>query len=148
MRSRKPSTNISLTPCRPDGERRALAQSRRRPIGGIEPRQHAAKVGVPPVPQDERLRHRVAERSDAELQRAAIGHRARDVQAGGVFGEVDRLARRRKQRKLGWRALQHQIEFVGRDVGVARHERQLGIDLPDEQEVGLPALAAWPADRA
>ena len=31
---------------------------------------------------------------------------------------------------------------VGRNVGVTRHERQLGIELPGEQEIALSALAA------
>ena len=49
------------------------------------------------MPQDQRLRDRVAERADADLQRAAVRHDARGVQAGGIFGEPDRLARRREQ---------------------------------------------------
>ena len=102
----------------------------------------ARKSGVAPMPQDERLRHRVAERSDAELQGAAVGNRARHMEPGGVFGEIDRLARRREQGKLGGRPFQQQIEFAGRDLGVAGHERQLGIDLSDEQEIAIPARAA------
>jgi len=123
-------------------ERRALAQTRRRAIGGIEPRRESAEVRVAPVPQDERLRHRVAERSDAELQGAAVGHRARHVQARGVVGELDGLARRRKQAKIRGRAFQHQVEFTRGNVAVAGHERQLGIDLPDEEKVALLARAA------
>ena len=38
--------------------------------------------------QDQRLRHRVAERSDPELECAAIGHRARDVEAGKLGAEA------------------------------------------------------------
>ena len=81
-------------------------------------------------------------------KRAAVDHGARDMQAGGVFGEIDRLPRRGEQRKVGRRSLQHQVEFAGRNVGVARHERQLGIDLPDEQEIALRRARGTPADRA
>ena len=84
----------------PDLERRALAQCRRRRVRRIEPREDVAKRGIVAMPQDQRLRDRIAERSDAELQRAAVGHDARDMQAGGIFGEIDRLARRREQRKV------------------------------------------------
>ena len=66
-----------------------------------------AKLGIAAVAQDQRLRHRIAERADADLQRAAVDDRARRMQAGGIFGEIDRLARRREQRKIGLRALQH-----------------------------------------
>ena len=46
-----------------------------------------------------------------------------------------------KSGKSVGRAFQQQVEFAGRDVGIARHERQLGIDLPDEQEIALAARA-------
>ncbi len=39
------------------------------------------------------------------------------------------------------RPFQQHVEFAGRDVGIARHERQLGIDLPREQEIALAARA-------
>jgi len=123
-------------------ERRALAQTRGRAIAGIEPRRERAKVRVAPMPQDERVRHRVAERSDAELQGAAVGHRARHVHPGGVVGELDGLARRREQAKVRGRAFQHQVEFARGDVAVAGHERQLRIDLSDEEKVALLARAA------
>ena len=122
-------------------ERRALAQARGRAVGRIEPRRDVAKLRVVPVTQDQRLRHRVAERADAELQRAAVGDRARDVEADGVFGQIDRLARRREQGEVGRRALEQEVELAFRDLGVARHERQLGIDLPDEQKIAAPARA-------
>jgi len=123
-------------------ERRALAQTRGRAIGGIEPRHETAKLRVAPMPQDERVRHRVAERPDAELQGAAVGHRARHMQAGGVVGGIDRLAWRREQAKVRGRGVQHQVEFAFRDVAVAGHEGQFRIDLSHEEEVARLARAA------
>ncbi len=89
--------------------------------------------------QDQRLRHRIAERADAELQGAAVGHGARDMQTNGMIGEVDRLARRGEQREVV--AFQQQAKLGSRDLRVARHVRQLGIDLPYQQEL-TAALAA------
>ena len=83
------------------------------------------------------MRHRVAQRADAELQRAAIGNGARDMDAGGVLGEIDGLARRREQGKVGGRALQEQVELLFRYVAIAGHEGQLRIDLPNEKEIAL-----------
>ena len=83
--------------------RRRTARSRRSPVGalsaGSSRASDGAEIGIAPMPQDQRLRHRVAERADAELQRAAVGDGARDMQAGGILGELDRLARRREQRE-------------------------------------------------
>ena len=122
-------------------ERIAFPQPGRRAVGGIEPRRDGTEVGVGPMPQDQRMRHRVAERADAELQGAAVGDGARDVDAHGVLGELDGFARRGEQRKVGRRPLQQKVEFALGQIAVAGHERQLGIDLPDEQKVALPARA-------
>jgi len=73
---------------------------------------------------------------------AAVGHRARHVHAGGVVGELDGLARRREQAKIRGRAFEHQVEFARRDVAVAGHERQLRIDLSDEEKIALLARTA------
>ena len=103
MRSRKLSTSISLTPCRP-ATNGSLC---RIPAGalpaGSSRAAMARKSALAAMPQDQRMRHRVAERADAELQRAAVGDGARDVDADGVLGEIDGLARRREQGKVGGR---------------------------------------------
>ncbi len=125
-----------------DRKRLALAQSRRGAIGRVEPRHEAAELRVLAVAQDERLRHRVAERSDADLQRAPIGHSAGGVEAGGIFRKPDRLARRSDQGEVGARSLQHQVEFARGNVRVAGHERELGIDLAYHQKVGNSPFAA------
>src|SRR5207248_9389280 len=55
-----------------DVERAAFAQLRRSGVGGLEPSGDLTKVSVVLVPQDERMRHRIAERPDPELQGAAV----------------------------------------------------------------------------
>ena len=123
-------------------ERSAFPQPGRRAVGRIEPRRDGPEVGVGPVPQDQRMRHRVTERADAELQGAAVGDGARDVDAHGVLSELEGVsARRGEQRKVGRRPLQQKVEFALGQIAVAGHERQLGIDLPDEQKVALAARA-------
>ena len=91
--------------------------------------------GVVRVPQDQCLCYGVAERADAELQRAAIGHKQCRVQARGVLGEIHRLAGRRKHRKIGLRRIEHEIERIRRNVGIAGHERHVRIGLRHHQQV-------------
>ena len=88
-------------------ERPCFAQPRGRAVVGIEPHHKLTKFRAVPVPQDERLRHRVAEPADAELQGAAVGNDARHVEPDCIFGQVDGLTRRRKQGKVGLRALEY-----------------------------------------
>ena len=88
--------------------------------------------------QDERLRQSIAERADADLQRAAIDHGARRMQTGSILGKSDRLAWRGEQREIGLRTVQHEIEFFRRQVRIAQHVRQFGIDLTGENEVAAP----------
>ena len=59
-----------------------------------EPRQQRAERVVVALAQHQRLRHRFAQRADADLQRAAVGHDARRMQTCGIVGERHRLARR------------------------------------------------------
>ena len=106
-----------------------------------EPRQQGAKVLVVALAQHQGLGHRFAQRADADLQRAAVRHDARRVQPGRIVAEHDRLARRREQRKVRGRPVEHEIEFFRRDRGVARHERQLRIGLAGEQKVGAAGAA-------
>jgi hypothetical protein len=91
--------------------------------------------------QDQCLRERIAKRSDPDLQRSAIRHDAGDPQPGRILGKIDRLARRRKQRKIGLRTVEDEVERFWFELGVARHKRHFAVDLPNEQEVNLPAVA-------
>ncbi len=117
-------------------ERCLLCHRTGRGGAGVEPGEQITKAGVALVAQDQSLRDRIAERPDAELKRTAIRHDAGDPQPGGVFGEIDRLARRRKQREICLRAVEHHVEGGGVEVALARHERQLAVDLPDEDKIG------------
>ena len=72
--------------------------------------------------------------SDADLQGTAVAHETSGMQADGVFGVGDRLGRRRKQREIGLGTVEHRAELLRRQVARARHERQFGIDLPDQFE--------------
>ena len=55
-----------------------------------------AKFGAVPMAQDQALRDGVAQRADADLQRAAVGNEAGGMESGRVVGERDRFARRRE----------------------------------------------------
>jgi len=87
------------------------------------------------------LRQRIADLTDADLQRAAVAHEARGVQADGVFGIGDRLRRRREQRKIGLGTIEHRAEFISGQIPRARHERQFGIDLGHQFERGAALRA-------
>src|SRR6266849_6666377 len=91
--------------------------------------------------QNKRLRHRIAQRSDAELQRSTIRNGTRDVQASGVFGETDGFARRSEQWKVGLFCVEEIIEFACGQVSLARHERQFAVDLSNEEKRGFAAPA-------
>ncbi|GAB1715629.1 MAG: hypothetical protein NTAFB05_06710 [Nitrobacter sp.] len=86
------------------------------------------------MPQDQALRQRIANLTDADLQRAAVLDEPRRVQADGVFGIRHGLGRRREQRKIGLGAVQDGAEFAGRQIASAGHERQLRIDLSHQLE--------------
>jgi len=98
-----------------------------------------AELGIVLVPQNERMSHGI--RPDPELQGAAISHRARDVKADRMLAQIDRLARRREQGKIGLRTFEQKRELLRRQIGVSGHERQLGIDLADQYEICFPARA-------
>ena len=93
------------------------------------------ELGIVTLPQDQGLRHRLAQCADADLQRTAVRHQARGVQARRVIGKRHRFARRRKQRKVGRGTLKQHVEFAGADGRVAGHERQFGIHLANKQKI-------------
>ena len=93
------------------------------------------------MPQDQRVRQRVRERSDADLQRAAVLDEARRVQRHGIVGQRCRLLGRREQRVMRALRLQHDVAFVHVHLGRARHVGQVGVDFDGERErlAGRPA---------
>ena len=143
MRSRKPSTSISLTPCRPAANGALSRNRRRRPIGGIEPRQHAREsralrrcrrmsACATASPSDPMPSCSVPPSTTVRATCSPAAYSARSIGSRGGANSGKSVCG----------ALQHQIEFAGRDIGVARHERQLGVDLPDDQQKSaLPAPA-------
>ena len=80
---------------------------------------------------------RIAFAANADLQRAAIRDRSRNVNSGCIFREADRLVRRSEQGKIHRRMIENGAEYRGGQIGLAGHERQFGIDLTDQKEVGL-----------
>ena len=99
-----------------------------------EPRHHFKKLSVVAMADDQRLRQGIADLPDADLQRAAVAHEARGMQADRVFGIADRFGGRREQRKVGVGAIEHRGKFVRRQIARPGHERQFRIDLPDQLE--------------
>jgi hypothetical protein len=91
--------------------------------------------------QHKRSRNGIAERTDTDLQCAAIGHQARRMQAHRVVIQRHWLARRSEERKIGRRTVQQHVELAFCDGRVAAHERQFGIGLPGEQEIGAAVAA-------
>ena len=87
-----------------------------------------------PVANDQRLRNRIAERADADLQGAPIGHQTRRVQADRVIGGTDFAVGRRKHGVCRHRVGNDDIKKVGRDFGRVRHERHLPVDDADDQQ--------------
>src|ERR1700733_15021177 len=80
--------------------------------GGRKPLHGRLELRGIAMAEDQSLRERVASLADTDLQRAAVANETGRMKADGVFGVGDRLRRRRKQRKLRFRALQHRAEFV------------------------------------
>ena len=108
---------------------------------GRQPLHDGVKLRIIAVAQYQPLRQRIADLADADLQRAAVAHQARGVQADGVFGIGDRLGRRREQRKIGLWTIEHRAEFIAGQIPRTRHERQLRIDLGDQFERGAAVAA-------
>ena len=99
-----------------------------------QPLHDGVKFCVVAMANDQALGQRVANLPDTDLQRAAVTHEAGGAKADGIFGVGDRLRRRREQRKLGRRTIEHRAEFLRRQIAGARHERQFRVDLPDQFE--------------
>jgi hypothetical protein len=72
------------------------------------------KPRVVAVAHDQPLRQRVADLSDADLQRAAVADEVRGVKADGVFGLGDRLGWWREQREISLGTIEHRAEVFRR----------------------------------
>ncbi len=68
----------------------------RRIRGGPQPLHDRVKLRIVAMADDQPLRQRIADLSDADLKRPAIADQARGMQADRVFGVRDRLGRWRE----------------------------------------------------
>ena len=84
-----------------------------------------AELAVALLAQQQRLGDGVAQRADADLQRAAVGHQAGGVQADGVVGLGHGRVGRREQRVVALGRVDDEVEEVLAHLGRAGHEGQL-----------------------
>ena len=76
------------------------------------------------VAHPEPIGNRVTERADAELQRAAVLHKRRGVDADRVVGSLRWRIRHAEERMLALRRVHQDVEIVVADLGI-REERVL-----------------------
>lgn len=92
------------------------------------------------VPQLQQVGDSVAERSDPELERAAVADERADVQADQVVRGVYAGIGRAEKGKVVLRLIDDGVEVVGRDGGVSVHEGEVAIDLGQKGNLFSPAL--------
>ena len=108
---------------------------RRNPLrSGRQPFHDGLKLVVVAMAHDQSLRQRIADLTDADLERAAVVHQCRCVETNGIFGIADRLRRRREQGKINRGTIENRAELFGPKVAIAGHERQFGVDLTHQFE--------------
>ena len=89
--------------------------------------------------QLQRVNHGVAEFTDADLQRAAVAHQARAIQADRIVRRSQALIGRREQVVLVARMLDERVECFGGHRRGSEHEGHVLIDLADDDEVSAGA---------
>ncbi len=109
----------------------------------IQCRQHLPVARIVGMPQHQRMAQRIGQRTDADLQRAAIAHQRARIQADGVVGIGHRLPRQSEQARIRTRRGDRHVEERRLHRRAAADPRQLRIDLGDQQR---PRQAA-PAHR-
>ena len=109
-------------------------------IAGMQGRRERRENVILLLAQDQPLGDGIADRTDADLQRAAIGHQPCRLQADRLVGQADRAFRGREQLEIRRFAIEHMREFMrAHQRRLAAHEGHLRIHLADQHEVG-PAL--------
>jgi hypothetical protein len=111
--------------------------------------QDAAELVAMAVAHDQRLADGVTQRTDADLQRAAVLDQAGCVQADGVVGGRHLVVRRPEQRVRGRRVGDHHVEQRGRHLGAIGHEGHLAVDhrhLQQRAALGGVALEHFEGD--
>jgi len=96
-------------------------------------RKHVAVDVVVLVAQLQRVGDRIADRSDPQLQRAAVTNERADIERNEVVDRADGRIRRRKQAEVVFPLIDDGIEVVWRHNGVAVHERQIPVHLCQER---------------
>ena len=94
---------------------------------GAQALQDAVVLGAVAVPHDQRLGDGVAQRSDADLQRAAVGHQAAGMQADGVVGRAHLAVGRAEQAVAGRWVGHHDVEEARCHRRAVGHERHLPV---------------------
>ncbi len=125
----KPSMTISLAPYRPCLKRCCAANARSKiMIGRTNRGNSVAIVRVVLVPQLQRIDQRIGQRTDADLQGAAVTHQRACMQAEREFSHIDRFARQREQCFPACRVVEHDIEEVHVNFCIVADERQIRMD--------------------
>ena len=96
--------------------------------GGANGFQNVPVLRAVAVPHDQCLANGIAQRANADLQRAAIGHQAGGVQANGVVGGADLVVGRRKNVVCAGRVGHHHVKKARADLGAVGHEGHFVVD--------------------
>ncbi len=112
------------------------------PANGLVSCSSFANAAVVAMAQQQRMGGRIADRADADLQRAAVAHQPRHVQTDRLFGQADRPLDRGEQLEPATGAVEQAVDLVLADLRrLAGHERQRGIRFAGEQKPDLAAAA-------
>ena len=102
-------------------------------MGAAQGVQRRAVVCIVVLAQQQGVHQGVGQRSDADLQRAAVTYQGAGVQAEGELGHPHRLARQSEQGVAAGRVVEQQVEEVGRDLGVVANIGQVRMHHADHQ---------------
>ena len=108
----------------------AYVQRRAEALGRVEELENVAELVVLLVPQLQPVDHRVTQLADAQLQRAAVAHQRRAVQADGVLDGAEPLVRRREQVEVVARIVEQGVKGVGRHHRRPIHDGMLRFTSP------------------
>jgi len=98
---------------------------------GGQGRHGVAVIAVVLLAQDAGIGHRVPQRTDTDLQGAAIRHQGAGMQSGGVVLQRHRGIGHGEQGLVILRVAHQQVEAADPDLGVVFHVRKVGVDLAD-----------------
>ena len=114
---------------KPDREWVELRPLRKRRAKLVE---KAAEGGVVRVTQNQGMRQRIRERADPDLKRSSVFHQGGRMQRHGVVGQRHRLLGWSKQSIVRICGLQHHVDLCALDLRLARHVREILVELDGE----------------